>query len=89
MGGLCERLDVEFWTLVGREDPDLLYLATVIGLASRRLVGWAIVDHMRAELLTEALVVAERCRQPRRRRPAHPITEPGLNASIRSRVYTG
>ncbi|WP_412104330.1 hypothetical protein [Streptomyces europaeiscabiei] len=31
-------------------------------LASRRLAGWAIADHMRAELVTEALAAAERCR---------------------------
>lgn len=29
------------------------YLATVIDLASRRLTGWAIADHMRAELVIE------------------------------------
>ncbi|MCX4807352.1 DDE-type integrase/transposase/recombinase [Streptomyces sp. NBC_01214] len=40
----------------------LLYLATVIGLASSRLVGWALVDRMRAELVTDALAVARRCR---------------------------
>nr|WP_269330581.1 IS3 family transposase [Kineosporia babensis] len=32
-----------------------LYLATVIDLASRRLVGWAIADHMRADLVVAAL----------------------------------
>ncbi|MBT1189518.1 IS3 family transposase [Streptomyces sp. CJ_13] len=39
-----------------------LYLATVIDLASRRLAGWAIADHMRTELVTDALTVAERTR---------------------------
>ncbi|MFI1488817.1 IS3 family transposase [Streptomyces sp. NPDC020747] len=39
-----------------------LYLATVIDLASRRLAGWAIAGHMRAELVTDALAAAERCR---------------------------
>ncbi|MEU4066510.1 IS3 family transposase [Streptomyces wedmorensis] len=39
-----------------------LYLSTVIDLASRRLVGWAIADHMRAELVIDALAAAERCR---------------------------
>lgn len=42
-----------------------LYLATVIDLASRRVVGWAVADHLRTDLvdaaLTDALV---------RRRPA-------------------
>ncbi|WP_408996965.1 IS3 family transposase [Streptomyces ipomoeae] len=39
-----------------------LYLATVIDLASRRLVGWAIADHMRTDLVLDALAAAERTR---------------------------
>ncbi|GGZ97356.1 transposase [Streptomyces subrutilus] len=39
-----------------------LYLATVIALASRRLAGWAIADHMRTELVIDALTAAERTR---------------------------
>ncbi|MBH1939267.1 IS3 family transposase [Streptomyces sp. AV19] len=39
-----------------------LYLATVIDLCSRRLAGWAIADHMRAELVIDALAAAERTR---------------------------
>jgi transposase InsO family protein len=39
-----------------------LYLATVIDLASRRLAGWAIADHMRTDLVTDALAAAERTR---------------------------
>jgi transposase InsO family protein/transposase-like protein len=38
------------------------YLATVIDLYSRRLAGWAIADHMRAELVVDALTAAERTR---------------------------
>ncbi|GGS18946.1 hypothetical protein GCM10010269_67470 [Streptomyces humidus] len=38
------------------------YLATVIDLASRRLAGWAIADHMRADLVTDALTAAIRAR---------------------------
>ncbi|GAA5064755.1 hypothetical protein GCM10023336_45220 [Streptomyces similanensis] len=38
------------------------YLATVIDLASRRLAGWAIADHMRAELVVDTLAAAERTR---------------------------
>ena len=34
------------------------YLATVIDLGSRRVVGWAIADHMRAELICDALTMA-------------------------------
>ncbi|CAL9328845.1 Putative transposase InsK for insertion sequence element IS150 [Streptomyces sp. enrichment culture] len=39
-----------------------LYPATVIDLASRRLAGWAIADHMRADLVTDALAAAEQTR---------------------------
>lgn len=35
-----------------------LYLATVLDLASRRLVGWSIADHMRTELVSDALRAA-------------------------------
>ena len=41
-----------------------LYLATVIDLASRRVVGWAMADHMRAELVCDALRMAIDARQP-------------------------
>ena len=44
------------------------YLATVIDLASRRVVGWALADHMRAELVCDALGMAIEHRRP----------EPGL-----------
>ncbi|QEU82597.1 IS3 family transposase [Streptomyces subrutilus] len=37
-------------------------LATVIDLCSRRLAGWAIADHMRTELVIDALAAAERTR---------------------------
>ncbi|MGG7568876.1 IS3 family transposase [Streptomyces sirii] len=39
-----------------------LYLATVIDLCSRRLAGWAIADHMRTDLVIDALAAAERTR---------------------------
>jgi transposase InsO family protein len=39
-----------------------LYLATVLDLHSRRLAGWAIADHMRAELVIDALHAAQRTR---------------------------
>jgi len=39
-----------------------LYLATVIDLHSRRLAGWAIADHMRTELVLDALHAAQRTR---------------------------
>jgi transposase InsO family protein len=40
------------------------YLATVIDLASRRVVGWALADHMRAELVCDALQMAVDTRRP-------------------------
>ena len=36
-------------------DGQFLYLATVLDLHSRRLAGWSIADHMRTELVTDAL----------------------------------
>jgi transposase InsO family protein len=39
-----------------------LYLATVIDLHSRRLAGWAIADHMRTDLVIDALNAAQRTR---------------------------
>lgn len=39
-----------------------LYLATVIDVCSRRLVGWSMADHLRTELCTDALVAAIRTR---------------------------
>ena len=40
------------------------YLATVIDLASRRVVGWALADHMRSELVEDALSMAFAHRAP-------------------------
>lgn len=40
-----------------------LYLAVVIDLCSRRIVGWALADHMRAELVIDALRLALRSRR--------------------------
>ncbi len=39
-----------------------LYLATVIDLHSRRRAGWAIADHMRTDLVIDALHAAQRTR---------------------------
>jgi len=51
------------WTLEG-----WLYLAVVIDLFSRQIVGWAVTDHMRASLCVSALQMAFWRRKP----------EPGL-----------
>jgi transposase InsO family protein len=41
-----------------------LYLAVVLDLCSRAVVGWSMADHMRAELVNQALVMAICQRQP-------------------------
>jgi putative transposase len=41
-----------------------LYLAAVIDLCSRRIVGWAMADHLRASLCSEAMQMALKRRRP-------------------------
>ena len=41
-----------------------LYLAVVLDLFSRRIIGWATADHLRAELSCEALEMALTHRRP-------------------------
>lgn len=43
-------------------DRGFLYLATVLDLHSRRLAGWAIAEHMRTDLVIDALYAAQRTR---------------------------
>ncbi len=45
-----------------------LYLAVVLDLFSRRVIGWATADHMRSELVSQALEMALK-----QRRPAGPL----------------
>ncbi|MFF8867998.1 IS3 family transposase [Streptomyces sp. NPDC015139] len=45
-------------------DEGWLYLATVIDIASRRVVGWATADHLRTELVADALRTACHTRRP-------------------------
>jgi transposase InsO family protein len=40
------------------------YLATVIDLANRKVVGWSLADHMRTELVEDALTMAFANRSP-------------------------
>jgi transposase InsO family protein len=49
-------------------DEGFLYLSAVMDLCSRKIVGWAMADHLRAELCLDALNRAIRTRSP----------EPGL-----------
>ena len=59
----CDRVyvgDITYlWTWEG-----WAYLATVIDLASRRVVGWAIADHMEASLVCDAMNMAIAARRP-------------------------
>lgn len=59
----CDRVyvgDITYlWTWEG-----WAYLATVIDLASRRVVGWAIAEHMEASLVCDALNTAIAARRP-------------------------
>ena len=45
-------------------DEGWLYLASVMDLCSRKIVGWSTGDHLRAELATEALHKAIETRRP-------------------------
>lgn len=45
-------------------DEGWLYLAGVIDLCSRKLIGWATADHLRADLVAAALTMAILQRQP-------------------------
>lgn len=45
-------------------DEGWLYLAAVIDCHSRRIVGWSMADHLRAELCTDALKMALERRRP-------------------------
>jgi len=46
-------------------DEGWLYMAGVIDLCSRRLVGWSMADHMRTELASDALGMALAGRRPK------------------------
>lgn len=51
--------DITYLPLAGGRN---LYLATVIDLCSRKLAGWALADHMRTDLVADALRAAARDR---------------------------
>src|SRR5579875_168204 len=53
-GGITYLMTWEGWA----------YLATVIDLSSRRVVGWALADHMRTSLVEDALAMAFAQRRP-------------------------
>ena len=47
-------------------DEGWLYLAALLDACSRRVIGWAIADHLRTELALEALDMALQARRPQR-----------------------
>lgn len=47
-------------------DEGWLYLAGVLDLCSRKIVGWSMADHLRAELVSDALSMAVAHRRPGR-----------------------
>ena len=47
-----------------RTDEGWVYMAVVIDAWSRRVVGWSIADHLRAELVVDALEMARMRRRP-------------------------
>ncbi|MCM2416609.1 IS3 family transposase [Streptomyces sp. RKAG293] len=51
--------DITYLPLAGGK---FLYLATVLDCFSRKIVGWSIADHMRTDLVTDALRMAARTR---------------------------
>jgi putative transposase len=61
--GAPNRLWVADITYVATQEG-WLYLAVVLDAFSRRLVGWAMTDHLRAEVVLAALAMALRQRQP-------------------------
>jgi transposase InsO family protein len=48
-----------------RTDQGWLYLAAVMDLCSRRIIGWSMADHVKAELCIDALSMALEQRRPR------------------------
>ena len=51
-----------------RTDEGWLYLASVLDLCTRKLLGYAMAEHMRAELVVDAITMAITPQRPRRRR---------------------
>jgi putative transposase len=61
-----------------------LYLASVMDCHSRRIVGWALTDHLRAELVDDALAMAV----ARRRPPAGLVHHSDRGSQYTSLIFT-
>jgi putative transposase len=59
-----------------------VYCCAVLDVFSRAVVGWSIADHMRSDLVVDALQMAtpSRCRDHRPRRPRQSVHLMGLRA---------
>jgi transposase InsO family protein len=66
-----------------------LYLAVVVDAFSRRCIGWAMAEHMRAELVVEALEMAIWQRRPDTGLIHHSDrgSQPGLKGSLQHRGF--
>ncbi len=66
-----------------------LYLASVMDCYSRKIVGWAMADHMRLELVVDALEMAVARRRPAGRTVHHSDqgSQPRFNWSSQQRVF--
>ena len=67
-----------------------VYCAAGLDVFSRRIVGWSIADHIRSELVVDALQVARWNRQPQRGTILHSDrgSVPGLNRSSPHRLVS-
>ncbi len=62
----AERINTRWTTDITyiHTDEGVLYLAGVMDLCSRRIVGWSMAEHMRAQLVCDALNTALTARRP-------------------------
>jgi transposase InsO family protein len=65
-------------------DEGWLYLAAVLDLFSRRIVGWSMADHMQAQLVDDAILMALTGRQP----PAGLLHHSDRGSQYASDAYT-
>src|SRR5690349_10070158 len=66
LSGCAERPNAKWLADITYIDTleGFLYLAAVLDVFSRRIVGWAMADHMREQLVEDALHLALTQRQP-------------------------
>ncbi|GGV70132.1 transposase [Streptomyces longisporoflavus] len=72
-------------TYLPLENGEFLYLATVLDCFSRKVVGWSIADHMRTDLVADALRMAAATRG----NLAGPVFHSDHGAQYGSRAFAG